>query len=75
MSAPARLRKHQAGLLAAMVTCAAEHRAHGLDEDADHLLRVHDDFAARFLTSPQRISHTRRMGRVVFELIEGEAVE
>jgi len=31
--------------------------------------------SGRFLTSPQRISHTRRMGRVVFESIDGEAVE
>jgi hypothetical protein len=58
---PARLRKYQSALLADLVTTAAEHRAHGLDEDAEIILRMYDTLAARFLTAPLRISHTRRM--------------
>jgi hypothetical protein len=39
---------------------AGAHTAHNLDHDSAELWRVYHEIAATFLTTPQRVSQTRR---------------
>jgi hypothetical protein len=47
-------------MLTAIKLAAGAHAAEGLDEDATELWRIHDEAAAIMLTTPQRVSQTRR---------------